>query len=155
MSKIVSKAQLKKLVVALRKEKKTIVFTNGCFDILHVGHIRYLQQARSMGDLLIVGVNSDESTRKLKGKSRPIVPENERSEIIAALDCVDYVIIFSETSPSNLIRIIKPDVHVKGGDWKIVELPELKIVQSYGGKVILTNYLEGHSTTNLLKKILE
>jgi rfaE bifunctional protein nucleotidyltransferase chain/domain len=155
MNKLVTKVQLVKIIDTLRAKKKTIVFTNGCFDILHVGHIRYLQQAKSMGDILIVGVNSDESAKKIKGEPRPIVPENERSEIIAALNCVDYVTIFSETTPDNLICLIKPDIHVKGGDWKIQHLPEAKLVQSYGGKVIIANHIEGHSTTNLLKEILE
>ena len=152
-NKIVSAAELPKIIDALRKDDKKIVFTNGCFDILHLGHIRCLRQAKSLGDILIVGLNNDASVRKLKGEQRPVVPENERLEIIAALECVDYATLFPEPTPENLIRVIKPDVDVKGGDWKIEQIPEASLVESYGGRVVIADYLKDHSTTNLLKKI--
>lgn len=152
-TKIVSLLELAKIVDSLKEQNKKIVFTNGCFDILHLGHIRYLQQAKKLGDILIVGVNSDASVRKLKGNLRPIVPENERSEIIAALECIDYVIVFPELTPENLIHTIKPDIHVKGGDWKIEQIPEASLVQSYGGRVVIVDQVKDYSTTNLIKKI--
>jgi len=150
-----SKEELAEALDALRKKNKKIIFTNGCFDILHLGHIRYLQQAKSLGDILIVGINSDSSIRKLKGENRPIVPEDERSEIIAALECVDYVIIFSESTPKRIIKMIKPDIHVKGGDWKIEQILEANLVQSYGGKVVIVDEVEGYSTSEIIRRIIE
>ena len=152
-SKIVSRADLPKIVKALRKDNKKIVFTNGCFDILHLGHIRYLQQAKSLGDMLIVGLNNDASVRKLKGEERPIVPEDERLEVIAALECVDYVTLFPELTPENLIRIIKPDIHVKGGDYRPEDLPEAAAVRESGGEVQVLSFLPGRSTTKLIEEI--
>ncbi len=140
-----------------RRVAHTVVFTNGVFDLLHVGHVRYLQAARHQGDSLFVGLNSDTSSQQLKGPGRPLVPEGERAEILAALSCVDYVIIFHELTACNIVASLKPDIYVKGGDYlpgpdaaasKL--LPEASIVAQYGGKVILLPYTEGHSTTQLL-----
>jgi D-glycero-beta-D-manno-heptose 1-phosphate adenylyltransferase len=137
------------------------VFTNGCFDLLHLGHVRYLQEARNLGDFLVLGLNSDESTRILKGPGRPLVPEDERAEILAALTCIDYVTIFSETTANSLIELVQPAIYVKGGDYADAgsnapdtsRLPEAKVVQAYGGSVRLIPYLPQHSTTELIAKI--
>ena len=137
----------------LRQNKK-IVFTNGCFDIIHVGHVRYLTEAKSFGDILIVGLNTDESVRRLKGNSRPINDQNARAEVLLGLKAVDHVILFGEETAEALIAEIKPDIYVKGGDYTLETLPEAKIVQSYGGRVELVNLVAGHSTTNIVEKIL-
>lgn len=137
----------------LRQNKK-IVFTNGCFDIIHVGHVRYLTEAKSFGDILIVGLNTDESVRRLKGNSRPINNQNARAEVLLGLKAVDHVILFGEETAEALIAEIKPDIYVKGGDYTLETLPEAKIVQSYGGRVELVNLVAGHSTTNIVEKIL-
>ena len=132
---------------------KQVVFTNGCFDILHVGHKRYLEEARKLGDILIVGVNSDESVRRLKGPERPINSENDRVEMLTALDCVDYVIVFEDDTPYDLINRIKPDVLVKGGDYKPDEVVGKDIVESNGGEVVIIPLVEGKSTTAVIEKI--
>jgi D-beta-D-heptose 7-phosphate kinase/D-beta-D-heptose 1-phosphate adenosyltransferase len=132
-----------------------IVFTNGVFDLLHLGHIRYLQQARGLGDCLVVGINTDASVRKLKGPKRPLVPEMERARTLAALAAVDYVILFEEDTPEELIRLLKPNVHVKGGDYKPEDLPEAAAVREYGGEVEVLTFLPGHSTTNLIEEIVK
>ena len=132
---------------------KKIVFTNGCFDIIHVGHVRYLTTAKSFGDVLIVGLNTDESVRKLKGNSRPINNQNDRAEVLIGLKAVDYVILFGEQTAENLIAELQPDIYVKGGDYTLETLPEAKIVQSYGGRVEIVNLVAGKSTTNIIKKI--
>jgi glycerol-3-phosphate cytidylyltransferase len=147
--------ELKKIVNKLKKEGKKVVFTNGCFDILHIGHVKYLEEAKKLGDMLIVGVNSNESVRLLKGKGRPIMPEEERAEIVAALECVDYTVIFYETNPENLIAKFKPDIHVKGGDYAINEIPETKLVESFGGKTVILKEIEGKSTSAIIQKILK
>lgn len=156
-SKVLTREQLSKAVGEAKAAGKTVVFTNGCFDILHVGHIRYLQQARSRGDLLVVGVNTDDSVRKLKGPDRPINPENDRAEVLAALECVDYVTLFPEDTPIELIRAIRPDIHVKGGDYAPEELPEAEVVRSYGGRVEVIPFSvtdsEGFSTTKTVGSI--
>jgi rfaE bifunctional protein nucleotidyltransferase chain/domain len=133
---------------------KTVVFANGAFDLLHVGHVRYLQAARAEGDFLIVGVNSDASVRRLKGDARPIVPEAERAEIVAALSCVDAVVIFEGESPADLIAEIRPSVHAKGTDYTPESVPERSVVASYGGRVAIVGDPKGHATSDLLKKIL-
>lgn len=132
---------------------KKIVFTNGCFDIIHVGHVRYLTTAKSFGDVLIVGLNTDESVRKLKGSSRPVNNQYDRAEVLLGLKAVDYVIFFGEQTAENLIAEIQPDIYVKGGDYTLETLPEAKIVQSYGGRVELVNLVAGKSTTNIIEKI--
>lgn len=146
--------ELTKIANNLKKEGKKIVFTNGCFDILHIGHVKYLVDAKNLGDILIVGVNSDESVRTLKGKCRPIVPDIERAEILAALKCVDYVVIFNELNPENLIAKLKPAIHVKGGDYVIDQIPESKLVESFGGKTIILKEVKGKSTSGIIQKIL-
>ncbi len=137
------------------------VFTNGCFDLLHLGHVRYLQEAHMHGDFLVLGLNSDASTRHLKGPGRPYVPELERAEILAALSCIDYVTIFDELTASFLVSLLQPTIYIKGGDYASIQsgtpdmsrLPEAKVVQEYGGSVQLIPYLPGHSTTALIAKI--
>jgi D-beta-D-heptose 7-phosphate kinase/D-beta-D-heptose 1-phosphate adenosyltransferase len=137
------------------------VFTNGCFDLLHLGHVRYLQEARALGDFLVLGLNSDESVRLLKGEMRPLVAEQERAEILAALACIDYVTIFPERTASALLELLQPAIYVKGGDYAGAQtghidterLPEAKVVQAYGGIVQLIPYLANHSTTELIAKI--
>jgi glycerol-3-phosphate cytidylyltransferase len=146
--------ELKQIVNKLKKDGKKIVLTNGCFDILQIGHVRYLEEAKKLGDMLIVGVNSDESVRILKGKGRPIMPEKERAEILSALECVDYVVIFYEITPKYLIEQLKPDIHVKGGDYAMDEIPESKLVVSLGGKTVILKEIEGKSTSALIQKIL-
>ncbi len=146
---------LAELAQRLERERsgRTVVFTNGCFDILHAGHIRYLEDARALGDMLVLGVNSDSSTRRLKGPSRPIVPEDERAEAVAALRSVDYVTVFEEDTPVETIRILKPDIHVKGGDYRAGDLPETPVVESYGGKVVIVPFSRGLSTTSIIERI--
>lgn len=152
--KILSLAEAKDMVKCWKQESpsKRIVFTNGCFDILHVGHLRTLLAARKEGDALIVGLNSDDSVRRLKGETRPINPQQERAVLLAALECVDAVVIFDEDTPSRLIEALQPDIHVKGGDYREEDLPEAKIVHSYGGKIVLASLLPGHSTTDIIVK---
>ena len=152
--KIKARKDLAPVINRLKNENAKIVFTNGCFDILHLGHVRYLKEAKKLGDVLIVGLNSDSSVRKLKGPDRPYISELERAEILASLECVDYVVIFPETRPDNLIKIVKPDIHVKGGDYAIDELPERHLVESLGGKVVVIPPIKGRSTTNIIAKIL-
>lgn len=137
----------------LREEGKTIVFTNGCFDIIHVGHVRYLKRAKELGDVLVVAVNSDRSVREIKGEGRPIVGERERAEILLSLKPVDYVTIFDDTSPLETIKKVKPHILVKGGDWTPETTIGREFVESYGGKVIIIPYVEGYSTTSIVKKI--
>lgn len=138
----------------LRRQGKRIVFTNGCFDIIHAGHVRYLTTAKSFGDVLIVGLNTDESVRKLKGASRPINTQADRAEVLLGLKAVDHVIYFGEATAENLIAEVKPAVYVKGGDYTLETLPEAAIVQSYGGRVEFVNLVAGRSTSNVIEKIL-
>ena len=138
----------------LRRLGKKIVFTNGCFDIIHAGHVRYLTTAKNFGDVLIVGLNTDESVKRLKGNSRPINNQFDRAEVLLGLKAVDHVIFFGEQTAENLIAEIKPNVYVKGGDYTLETLPEAKIVQRCGGRVELVNLVAGHSTTNIIGKIL-
>lgn len=136
----------------VRAEGKKIVFTNGCFDLLHVGHVRYLQEAQRLGDVLVVGVNSDASVKRLKGPTRPVQIEADRAEILAALNAVDYTVIFTEDTPENLIHKVRPDILVKGGDWKIDSIVGAPFVMSYGGKVMSLQFVDGKSTTKLIEK---
>jgi len=152
--RVVSLRRLLEVLGPLRREGKKVVFTNGCFDIMHAGHVRYLAKARSLGDILVVGLNSDDSVRAIKGASRPIVPERERAEVLASLRCVDYVVIFREPTPLRLIRAIKPDILVKGSDWAAHEIVGGDVVRKSGGKVSRIRLLRGRSTTNIIKKIL-
>ncbi|MDI6827006.1 MAG: 3-deoxy-manno-octulosonate cytidylyltransferase [Armatimonadota bacterium] len=152
-TKIVRRSVLKDIVGELRLAGKTIVFTNGCFDILHIGHVRYLRMAKALGDCLIVGINTDDSVRQIKGPERPLVPELERAEVLAALEFVDYVSLFSELTPVKLILELKPDIHVKGGDYTIDKLPEADAVRSYGGRIVILPLVEGKSTSRLIAEV--
>lgn len=136
-----------------KRNGKRVVFTNGCFDLLHPGHIRSLETARGLGDVLIVGVNSDESVRRLKGEGRPVIPEQERAEILASLECVDAVVIFDESTPQRVVAALLPDVLVKGGDWPGNQIVGREEVEAAGGKVVLVEVVPGYSTTEILKKI--
>lgn len=146
---------LKAIIDAMKADGKTVVFTNGCFDLLHVGHVRYLQAARALGDCLIVGMNTDDSVRQLKGETRPINPELERAEVLAALECVDYITLFSEETPCKLISTLQPSIHVKGGDYTAEDLPEAEIVKSYGGGIVILPLVHGRSTTRLVSLLSE
>lgn len=137
----------------LRQAGAKIVFTNGCFDILHAGHVRYLERARALGDCLILGLNTDASVKRLKGESRPVNSELDRAEVVGALKAVDYVVLFGEETAETLIRKVKPAVYVKGGDYTLETLPEAAIVQSYGGEVAFIDLVAGKSTTNIIKKM--
>lgn len=140
------------LAERLRGEKKRVVFTNGVFDILHVGHLRYLQQARTLGDALLVGVNADASVRRLKGDSRPVNGENERAELLAALRCVDGVCVFGEDTPVELIRVIRPDFHAKGGDYESPDvLPETPVVRELGGEVVILPLVPDRSSSRIIQ----
>ena len=152
--KILSQEELVRIVNIHRFFKKKIVFTNGCFDILHPGHVYYLNQARSLGDVLVVGLNSDDSVKRLnKGAERPIHPQDKRADVLAALLCVDYISIFDEDTPLELIQKIKPDVLVKGGDYTIDKIAGADFVQAYGGSVAIIPLLEGYSTTDIVNKL--
>ncbi len=152
---IVTLKELKKILEKLRKQNKKIVFTNGCFDIIHSGHIRILKKAKERGDVLIVGLNSDKSVRKIKGSKRPIMNEKDRALILDSIRYVDYVVLFDEETPYNLIREIMPDVLVKGADYKLEEVVGADIVIKKGGEVFLVPLLKGKSTTNVIEKILK
>ncbi len=137
-----------------KSDGKRVVFTNGCFDILHAGHVTYLTEAKSLGDVLVVGVNSDASVRMLKGEKRPIVPEEDRALLVAALKPVDAVVLFSESTPLNTLDALKPDFHVKGGDYLAETLPEYSLVTGYGGQVRILPFIEGCSTSGIIDIIL-
>jgi D-glycero-beta-D-manno-heptose 1-phosphate adenylyltransferase len=174
-SKVKYLGEMVQIAESARGRGQRLVFTNGCFELLHVGHIRYLQAARALGDALVIGLNSDGSVRALKGAPRPLVPEAERAELLAALGCVDYVVIFPELTAENLVGAVRPDIYVKGGDYKAVAgaalpaeqgqaggasaplktAPEMRVVQEYGGEVVVLPYSSGHSTTFLIENILQ
>lgn len=155
MSKIKNFLEIKKISEKLKKEGKIIVFTNGCFDIIHPGHIKLLKRAKTLGDILIVGLNKDRSVKKLKGEKRPIIDEKGRAEILSSLEMVDYVVLFGEGTPERLIKIILPHYIVKGGDYKNKEVIGKDIIEKYGGKVVIIPLYKKYSTTNLIKKINE
>lgn len=152
-NKILSINRLAKKTSSLKKKKKKIVFTNGCFDILHLGHAAYLNKAKNLGDILVVGVNSDSSVKSLKGKKRPINPLKDRMQLLACLECIDFICAFKEKTPLNLIKKIWPDVIVKGGDWKNKQIVGADFVKSYGGKVVALPFKKGYSTSGLIRKI--
>ncbi len=160
-SKIYSRYDLASIVWRRQRSGERGVFTNGCFDLLHLGHVRYLQEARSLGDFLILGLNTDDGVRLLKGPGRPLVPEAERAEILAALSCIDYITLFDELTAGPLVALLQPAVYVKGADYAnahtntpdMGRLPEAKVVQEYGGTVRLIPYLQHHSTTELIAAI--
>jgi len=141
------------LTKKLQNEGKTVVVTNGCFDILHVGHVRYLQKTKTYADVLIVLLNSDVSVKKIKGEDRPINNESDRAEILKALSCVDYVVLFDEASPAEILRIIKPNVYTKGADYNLETLPEAEILKEVGIKAVFIDFVDNKSTTNLINKI--
>ncbi|MEN8687555.1 MAG: D-glycero-beta-D-manno-heptose 1-phosphate adenylyltransferase, partial [Desulfuromonadales bacterium] len=153
--KIKTPALLKSILAGVKQQGKKVVFTNGCFDLLHVGHVKYLQAARQLGDLLVLGLNSDDSIRRLKGTGRPLIGQDERAHIMAALNCIDFVVIFDEDTPLELISLLRPDVLVKGGDYTVDGVVGRDVVESYGGRVELINFVDGKSTTNIINKILE
>lgn len=154
LKKIKNREELRKIVEDLKKEGKIVVFTNGCFELLHPGHIELLERAKSLGDILIVGINSDNSVRQIKGEKKLIFDEESRLRLVASIGVVDYVVLFDEVTPENIIRELKPNIHVKGGDYKIEDLPEAKVVERYGGKVYIFPLLPGFSTTRIIEKIL-
>ncbi len=149
--KLVSLEALSSIINEARQAGRKTVFANGCFDLVHIGHIRYLKDAASYGDILIVAINSDQSVRRLKGKDRPVFSQQERAELLASIDCVDYIIIFEEDDVSRLLLSIKPDFHAKGTDYTENTVPERDIVASYGGKVIITGDKKTRSSRDLLK----
>ncbi|MDQ1290482.1 MAG: D-glycero-beta-D-manno-heptose 1-phosphate adenylyltransferase [Nitrospirota bacterium] len=152
--KIMTREQLVEQLQALRARGSRIVFTNGCFDLMHVGHTRYLQTAKTLGDLLVVGVNTDDSVRSLeKAPDRPIVPEAQRAEVLAALGCVDFVVLFSEPDPKALITAVQPDILVKGGDWPLDRIIGRDVVEARGGRVQTIPLVPGFSTTALIHRI--
>ena len=152
MGQFLTQAELTNKLSSLRRGKK-VVFTNGCFDLLHVGHIRYLQEARAQGDILVVGLNADASVKRLKGAERPLQVEDDRGEILASLACVDFVSVFTEDTPAQIIEKVKPDVLVKGGDWSIDKIVGADFVIKNGGQVKSLQFVNGKSTTNLVEKI--
>ncbi len=155
IDKIKSLEEVVRLRAILRTQHRKLVFTNGCFDLLHLGHVRYLNHARTLGDVLVVAVNSDASVRALKGPGRPVVPEMERAEVISALGCVDFVFVFGDPTPQRVIDAIVPDVLVKGADWRIDEIVGRATVENAGGVVRNIPLVEGSSTTGIIARVLE
>lgn len=153
MGKFIKKEELEKTLKDIRSKNQTLVTTNGCFDVLHIGHVKYLQKSKSFGDVLMVLLNSDKSVRNIKGPTRPINNEIDRAELLCALSCVDYVILFDENSPAELLKEIKPDIHTKGQDYNIETLPEAKIIMENGGKIEFIEFVQGKSTTSILEKM--
>lgn len=162
VGKVISLHEAESICQEMRRQGKTVVLTNGVFDLLHVGHVRYLQAARVLGNALFVGLNSDASASKLKGPGRPLIPQAERAEVLCALACVDYVIVFDEETAEQLVLTLQPDIYVKGGDYAVDSvsqagkaLPEARVVESYGGQVVILPYTLGRSTTQLIARVLE
>ncbi len=153
--KIIGLKALQRTLARLKRQGKTVAFTNGCFDILHYGHVQYLQKAKGQNRVLIIGLNSDRSVRKIKGPQRPIVSQEARAAVLAALACVDYVTIFNEETPQKLIAALKPDILVKGADWKGKEVAGSDIVRRYGGKVEYARYVPRYSSTNIIEAVLQ
>jgi len=145
---------LAEILIDLRRQGKCIVFTNGCFDLLHPGHVYTLTQAKTLGDVLVVGINSDASVKRLKGEGRPILSETERAVILAALEVVDYITVFAEDMPLEVIELLQPDILVKGGDWSPEAVVGKEVVERKGGKVVVIPYQEGFSTTDIIERIL-
>jgi D-glycero-beta-D-manno-heptose 1-phosphate adenylyltransferase len=150
---ILTERALSDALATERDQGKSIAFANGCFDVLHVGHIRYLQGAKDAADILVVGVNGDDSVRELKGEGRPVMPAQERAEIIASIKGVDYVTIFNERSPARLLGVLKPDFQAKGTDYSADSVPEAEVVKAYGGRVIIVGDPKDHSTSAILEKM--
>jgi len=150
---LVERNEIKSITEKLKSDGNKIVFTNGCFDILHAGHVSYLKQAKEEGDILIMGLNSDSSVKRLKGNNRPINSEEDRALVLSALRYIDYVVIFEEDTPLNLIEIVQPDIIIKGGDYKPEDVVGKDVVEANGGKVVIIKFLEGRSTTNTINKM--
>ncbi|MGB9699863.1 MAG: D-glycero-beta-D-manno-heptose 1-phosphate adenylyltransferase [Thermodesulfobacteriota bacterium] len=146
---------IKKITADLKAQGKRIVFTNGCFDLLHVGHVRYLQKAKKLGDVLIIGLNTDHSVKLIKGNNRPIIPQKERAEVLSALVFVDYVVFFNEPDPLKIIKAIQPDILVKGADWDKNKIVGREIVEGAGGKVVRISLVPGASSTKIIEKIIK
>ena len=153
--KRIPRAEVVSLGERLRKAGRQIVFANGCFDIFHVGHVRYLEGARQQGDALVVGVNSDQSVRQLKGEGRPLLPEDARAELLAAMECVDYVVVFDEPTAEEILRDLKPHVHCKGTDYTEATVPEREVVKDWGGRVVIVGDPKDHSTRDVLARIAQ
>lgn len=153
VTRVLTPEEIVRLVGRWRADGKIVVFTNGVFDLLHPGHVRYLQQARTLGDALVVGVNGDESVRRNKGAGRPITPQEERAELLAALACVDAVVIFGEDTPAEIVRTVQPDILVKGADWAADQIVGRDTVEARGGRVERIPVEQGHSTTRIVEKI--
>ena len=152
---LLTQEEMKEKIEELKKNGKKTVFTNGVFDILHIGHLTYLEEARNLGDVLIVGVNSDASVKVNKGDKRPINSQKNRAEMLSGLKFVDYTVIFDEKTPEKLLDLLKPDIHVKGGDYKKEDLPETKIVEKNGGEVKILSFVDSFSTTDIINKIID
>lgn len=155
MQKIKKREDLKKILEKLKRKGKKIVFANGCFDLIHVGHLRFLKSAKKKGDVLVVGINSDSSTRKIKGKGRPIINEKQRAEILASFECVDYVTIFNETTVEKTLKILRPHYHAKGTDYTKDTVPERETSLKYGIKIVIAGDKKSHSTKDIIKTIVE
>jgi D-beta-D-heptose 7-phosphate kinase / D-beta-D-heptose 1-phosphate adenosyltransferase len=151
--KLVTLDEMAALAESYRRAGRSLVFTNGCFDLLHIGHVTYLQEAAAQGDVLVVGLNSDRSVRAIKGPTRPVMPETERASLLSALACVAHVLLFDEATPEYVIRRLRPDVLVKGGDYSVDDLVGREYVESYGGRVCVAAHIPGRSTTHLLSEI--
>ena len=153
--KMIPREEIAALGDRLRKAGQHVVFANGCFDLFHVGHVRYLEGARQEGDVLVVGVNSDSSVRQLKGKGRPLLPEEARAELLAAMECVDYVVIFDDVTAEKILRDLRPDVHCKGTDYTKATVPEREVIKNWGGRVAIVGDPKDHSTRDLLARIAQ
>jgi rfaE bifunctional protein nucleotidyltransferase chain/domain len=151
--KLKSLEEIKAIIVEARNNRKRVVFTNGCFDLLHRGHVHILREARACGDVLVVGINSDKSVKQIKGPARPVLPESDRCELLGALEMVDFVILFNEPDPYDLIAAIQPDVLVKGGDWNSEKIIGADLVEEGGGRVVVVPYIKGFSTTEIIERI--
>jgi rfaE bifunctional protein nucleotidyltransferase chain/domain len=151
--KLKSLEEIKAIVVGARNNRKRVVFTNGCFDLLHRGHVHILREARACGDVLVVGINSDKSVKQIKGPARPVLPESDRCELLGAMEMVDFVILFNEPDPYDLIAAIQPDVLVKGGDWNSEKIIGADLVEEGGGRVVVVPYIKGFSTTEIIERI--
>jgi rfaE bifunctional protein nucleotidyltransferase chain/domain len=151
--KLKSLEEIKAIVVGARINRKRVVFTNGCFDLLHRGHVHILREARACGDVLVVGINSDKSVKQIKGPARPVLPESDRCELLGAMEMVDFVILFNEPDPYDLIAAIQPDVLVKGGDWNSEKIIGADLVEEGGGRVVVVPYIKGFSTTEIIERI--
>jgi rfaE bifunctional protein nucleotidyltransferase chain/domain len=154
-SKIVSLPELRRQIAELKRRGNSVVLANGCFDILHVGHIRYLEAAKALGDVLAVALNSDQSVRRLKDAGRPLMPEADRASLVAGLECVDFVVLFSELTVENILRALRPNIHAKGTDYTEETVPEKEIVRSYGGRVAIVGDPKDHSTRDLIHRVMQ